>query len=261
MAIAKLKLINITSDLTNLDPVLAKFVSLHCLNPVLSSQFVERVHGLKPISEENPTEVTLTELSAIEKEFDIKIPADGTEINEYSPENMKTYISTTHQKLKDFVEKKKELQDQLEKHENALVQIRNIESMDISLDDLFSCRYIYARVGRLPKASIEKLDYYRTRPFIFNSFETEGEYSWCMYFTSPEYEREVDNIFSSLFFERIYIPDFVHGTPENAEAQLVKDVETIKKKTAKLQNEINGFLKKSEHELTDIKNELLFLAK
>lgn len=34
--------------------------------------------------------------------------------------------------------------------------------------------------------------------------------------TTQKYEGDVDNMFSSLYFERIRIPEFVHGTPEKA---------------------------------------------
>ena len=46
MAIAKLKLFTITSNLTNLDPVLERFVNLDCVHPVQASEFVDQVHGL-----------------------------------------------------------------------------------------------------------------------------------------------------------------------------------------------------------------------
>ena len=49
-----------------------------------------------------------------------------------------------------------------------LVQVRNIESIDLNLDDLFECRYIKIRFGRLPLDSVKKLQYYRNRPFVFN---------------------------------------------------------------------------------------------
>jgi len=261
MAIAKLKLINITAALTNLNPVLEKFVDLHCFHPISSGQFVDKVHGLKAISDDNPTGIILSELYDIEKEIGIEIKTVEVKTADHSLEKMRNYISTTHQKLKSLAQQKKEIQELLEKYQNAIVQVKNIESMDISLDDIFSCKYVYTRVGKLPTESIEKLNYYRFRPFIFNSFRTEKDYVWCMYFTFPEYEREVDNIFSSLFFERIHIPDFVHGVPETAESQLLKEVEVTKNEMANLQNDINSLFEASSQELTAIKSELLLLDK
>jgi V/A-type H+-transporting ATPase subunit I len=123
--------------------------------------------------------------------------------------------------------------------------VKNIESLDISLDDLFSCRYLNSRVGRLPLDSEEKLRFYNNRPFIWNSFSRDNNYSWGIYITSEEYEREVDNVFSSLYFERIHIPDFVHGTPEEAEENLVQEIASLKKDLKKLEESKKELLERT----------------
>ncbi|MBN2504020.1 MAG: V-type ATP synthase subunit I [Bacilli bacterium] len=259
MAIAKTKLVNITARLLDMDAVLEKFVDLHCFHPVASGQFVDRVHGLTSFSSENPCSIILNELVEIEREFGFCIPVVEVKTADHTLDKMRTYVSTTHSKLKSLVMQKKEIQELIKKYEDAEVQVRNIEEMDISLDDVFSCSYVYARVGRLPTESVEKLSYYRSRPFIFNSFTVDKNYSWCIYFTSHEYEREVDNIFSSLFFERIHIPDYVHGTPEDATVTLAKEIEVATKEMDKLQENINSVLAETNDELRNIKSELTFL--
>ena len=47
----------------------------------------------------------------------------------------------------------------------------------------------------------------------------------CLYITTSKYEGDVDNIFSSLYFERIRIPEFVHGTPERAKESLQEEID------------------------------------
>ncbi len=259
MAIAKTKLVNITAKLLEMDSVLERFVDLHCLHPVASGQFVDRVHGLTSFTSENPCSIVLNELTEIEREFGFCIPVQEVSRVDQSTEKMSAYVSNTHQKLKSLVTQKKDIQELIKKYEDAAVQVRNIQNMDISLDDVFSCRYVYARVGRLPTESVEKLSYYRSRPFIFNSFSVDKNYSWCIYFTSHEYEREVDNIFSSLFFERIHIPDFVHGTPEDATVALAREIEVARNEMDKLQEKISDLLAETNDELRIIKSELMFL--
>lgn len=259
MAIAKTKLVNITSDLTNLDPVLERFVGLSCFHPVLSSQIVESVHGLTSFTSENPCNTILNELLEIEKEFEYEIPSVSVTSIADTLDGMNQYVSTTHQTLKSLIAQKKDTLELIRKYQDALIQVKNIESLDISLDDVFSCDYVYARVGRLPTDSVEKLRFYRSRPFIFKSFSVDKNYSWCMYFTTNEYEREVDNIFSSLFFERIHIPDFVHGTPVNAEVALGNEIEVATNQLKGIQDEINGLFTKCDVEMGRIKGELYFL--
>ena len=49
-------------------------------------------------------------------------------------------------------------------------------------------------------------------------------YIWGAYFTTEEYESETDNIFAALFFERVWVPQDIRGTPreelEGAKARL-----------------------------------------
>ena len=50
MAIAKMKLINITADNEYLNDVLLKFVDLNYFHPEPASKFVDSVHGLTTLS-------------------------------------------------------------------------------------------------------------------------------------------------------------------------------------------------------------------
>ncbi len=261
MAIAKTRLVNITSSLDMLDKVLARFVELRCIHPVPSTQFVDKVHGLTSFSSDNPCNLVLKEIYEIEKEFDFDIEAIEVCQVDHTLDNMREYINSTHQKLIALLEQKKVTYELVKKYQDALIQVKNIESLDISLDDVFSCDYVVSRVGRLPMDSVEKLRFYRNRPFIFKSFNEDKNYSWCMYFTSNDYEREVDNIFSSLFFERIHIPDFVHGTPEDAEKKLIQEIETASTHLEKTKTSLFELLHESEHDMAIIKSELLLLDK
>ncbi|MBU1145259.1 MAG: V-type ATP synthase subunit I [Firmicutes bacterium] len=261
MAIAKTKLVNITSYLEHLDKVLENFVELRCFHPISSNQIVGQVHGLTSFRSDNPCNIVLNELLEIEKEYEFDIPVIEIKTIDYTLEKMTSYVSTTHVTLKNLVSQKKDTIELIRKYQDALIQVHNIESLDISLDDVFSCDYVFARVGRLPTDSVEKLKFYRTRPFIFKSFTIDKNYSWCMYFTTNEFEREVDNIFSSLFFERIHIPDFVHGTPEAATVTLAKEIEVAQTQLEKIQTSINALLSDSGKDMATIKSELLYLNK
>jgi len=259
MAIAKTRLVNITSNLNDLDRVLSRFVELNTIHPVLASEFTDKVHGLTTFSSENPCNVILKELTDMEEELDFQFPVREVCQVDHTLENMGTYIKTAHQKLVGLLEQKKVTLELVRKYQDALIQVKNIESLDISLDDVFSCDYVVSRVGRLPTDSVEKLKFYQSRPFIFKSFHEDKNYSWCMYFTSNEFEREVDNIFSSLFFERIHIPDFVHGTPEAAEVQLVREIEATTAQLEKVKVSLYELMNEYEDEFSAIKSELYLL--
>ena len=261
MALAKLNLFRITSNLTNLDAVLERFVNLQFVHPIGANKFVDQVHGLTSFESSNPCNIIFKEITDLEKENNFVIPVVDLSTLNYSFDTMKEYIHTTHAKLKKLTMHRNETQLLMKKYQDALTQVQNIETLDISLDDLFSCKYITARVGRLPLDSIEKLKYYENKPFIFKSFHETKTYCWCMYLATNKYEREIDNIFSSLFFDRIHIPDFVHGTPESAEVSLSMEIEVAGDSLKEIQKEIDMILQENIEHLSIVKGRLLFLNK
>lgn len=261
MAIAKLKLFNISSSNKNVDQILARFVEIDYIHPVLASEIVDTVHGLKSYSTDNPCNIILKEILDMEKENNITIPTKEVCSLDYSLENMREYIHTTHDQLLQLSNHKKDTEGLIKKYSDALRQVNNIENLNISLDDLFACEYISTRVGRIPLDSIEKLNFYNTKPFIFETFHVDRGYSWCIYMTPNDHEREIDNIFSSLFFDRIHIPEFVHGTPISAQATLKMEIEVAEQSLSEIEEDIERIINENMDRLIDIKNELLFLNK
>lgn len=245
MAKVKMKLVNIISDLEHLDEVLSRFIKLDNFHPELSSKIASSVHGLTTMKDENPYIKVREHIRDVGKNMGINITpvlvestsCDINKISEYG-----AYIEETQGRYNKLCEHVKEIEQLVREDEAALVQVKNIESLDVSLDDLFSCKYIVARVGSLPSDSMEKLKYHYKRPFIWNSFTEDRMSSTGIYITTNANEREVDNIFASLFFERTHIPDFVHGTPERAKENLQEEINSLKKSLQKLENQKEDLL-------------------
>lgn len=259
MGIAKIKLVDITSNTTNLDSVLTRFVELKDFHPVLASEIVERVHGSTSFVEDNPCQPLLQDLEEIEKKYELNLPDIILKDYNYNFNEMYDYMSGIKERLNNEVNHIKELQEFIRKYQDALIQVHNIENLDIPLDDLFACEFISIRFGRLPNDSVEKLRFFQSRPFVFKSFHHDVNNSWCMYYTTDEFKREVDNIFSSLFFERIHIPDFVHGKPKEAISALEEEIKQAQKMIDQYKADMYEITCGCSSRLACIKGELLFL--
>lgn len=259
MAISKMKLINITGDNEFLDDVLLRFVALDCFHPEPASKFVDSVHGLTSLSDENPIIDVLNYLNEVSSEMELDLPAKDIRNSTYDLEGMKAYVEKIYDKFQEGALVRKEIETVMQENKDALTQVRNIESIDLNLDDLFECKYIKIRFGRLPLDSIEKLQYYRNRPFVFKSFNSDDTYSWCLYITTSKFEGDVDNIFSSLYFERIRIPEFVHGTPGSAKESLQEEIDSNYIQLAHVLEVIENLKKECFEIFTDIKAELEFV--
>ena len=82
--------------------------------------------------------------------------------------------------------------------------------MHSDFQQLFSMKYVSVRIGKLPVDNLPKLDYYDEN-FFFVPFETGKSFCWGMYFVPERDKQRVDDIFHSMYFERIRIPSYVSG--------------------------------------------------
>ena len=178
MAIAKMKLINITGDNEYLNDVLLKFVDLDYFHPEPATKFVDSVHGLTTLVEENPIVEVLNHFKEVVSDMELDVPEKEMRSPDYDLDEIKAYIDDIHKRYLDGAIVQKDLETVIQENKDALIQVRNIESIDLNLDDLFECKYIKIRFGRLPLDSVEKLQYYRNRPFVFKSFSQDDTYSW-----------------------------------------------------------------------------------
>lgn len=256
----KLKLYSITGDLNDLDRALQIFVELSCVYPVKSDEFINRVHGLTSISAENTYKGMYEEIEEIEQEnsIDIKPHDYNGDIAKSDFKIKKDYCHTLHQSLTQQQLSIKDKTKLKNKYQDALTQVNSIMKLDVSLDDLFSCDYISIRFGKLPKDSLEILKIYDKKEIFFKLFEEEKNFYWCMYITVLKNKKEIDNIFSSLYFERIYISEFVHGTPENAIESMKKEIRQTEEELKKMKKELKELIALNIDELSKIKGYLLY---
>ncbi len=259
MAIAKMKLVNISAEKEYLDDVLLRFIDLDYFHPEPAVKFIDTVHGLTSMDEENPVTEVLSRFKEICSDMDLDMPNIAMRDKDYDLNKMKNYMEDVYQRYSDAKRVGDDLQKVIQENKDALVTVKNIESIDLNLDDLFDCKYVKFRFGRLPLDSVEKLRYYRNRPFAFKSFSKDAAYSWCIYVTTEKYEGDVDNVFSSLYFERIHIPDFVHGTPERAAETLLDEIENDEKQILHVEDVIKKIKDECREEMAKIKGELEFL--
>ena len=156
MAITKMRLMNIITDKQHLEEMLLRFSTLDNFHPELANKIVDRVSGLAVLNDANPYADLLSKVSELCAEMDltlVKKPIDSYFINLDETNKM---INEIKAKFDQIHEIKKELQTVIEENKMAVIQVKNVSAMNINFDDLFSCRYLKIRVGRMPKQSVDK---------------------------------------------------------------------------------------------------------
>ena len=78
----------------------------------------------------------------------------------------------------------------------------------------------------MPAENIDKLQYYGDQEFLLKIFHKDVKETYCCYITTLKHAPKIDNIFSSLYFKQIQIPNFVHGTASEALSMLKEKKQT-----------------------------------
>ena len=185
MAIAKMKLINMSGDLNELQQVLARFAKLDFFHPELASKIISQVHGATILEDESKILDDYHHFREIKEAMKIETTHVDSQTNK-SIKEMFQNIESVYEKFKVAHSVRKEILQVIQENKDALVQLDHIASMNLNLDELFACKYIKVRFGRLPLDSVKKLTYYESHPFLFKSFQEDDTYSWCFYLTSEK---------------------------------------------------------------------------
>jgi len=261
MAKQKMKLVNIIAPMDDVQKVLECITEFPCIQLVEADKIVQSVKGSKSLSSKDIATPLLQELIEIEKECHASFQPSKIEGINDTFDDISQEINDVHRQIHAFNEDLSMLESLYTKYNDAKKHVGYLETLNVSLDDIFECDYVNARIGKLPLDSVAKLEYYHNTPFIFKSFAEDSESSWCMYFSTNGFERAVDNIFSSLLFERVYIPDFVHGTPAQALSMLEQELATTSNQIDKTKKLLDLYLEKHQIIINRMKSELEVMKK
>lgn len=247
MAIAKMRLVNIISSKRHLEDVLLRFSKLDNFHPEVASKIIEKVQGLQALNEESPYEEVLRSLEDIANALGVTLETSQcNDLAHFDLDEVKSYVRTLSEQAEMFTRFIDELEIVQKEDTEAVAILEHINASDFNFDDLFSCRYIKVRFGTLPIDSKKLLEGHRDdEGFAFIAFNEDKTNCWCAYLTTPEYEAEVDNMFSALHFERIKIPEFIHGTPDEARSIMSEELAKDKEHIASIQERKQKFA--SEH--------------
>lgn len=266
MAIEKMRLVNLMADKEQLDDVLYEFVHLDNFHPQLASTIAQAVPDAVLLNQRNPYAESLAMIREAAALMNYELKEQEMDYHQ-SSKGVNQQLISLKEEYQKSLKVKETLEQVIAENKDALLQLEHLEGLGFSIDELFMTRYLKVRLGRLPIANVDKLKYYGNHPFLFRSLHTDHVYSWCMYMTTPAYEGEVDNIFSSLYFERIHLPSFVHGEPGKAMENLRREIEDDEKQLEHvnqvLQQRFNESISKLEeaYSLLMMKNRMFHARK
>ena len=238
MAIEKMRLANIVGNLPDLDETLLRCIESKVFSPEMSVNTLDKSSGFTALTGENRYAAPLKQLYDLAEDVHatlapVEVPKDFT--CDRAAEEVGRICSSTES----LAAEQRQLKDQISQHEQALVQLKHLTSLNANFDDLFSMSYVKVRFGRLPADSYPKLAFYDNKTFFFFAFDHDDEYYWGVYFVPVTKVTVIDDLFKSLYFERTRLPDYVHGTPESSLKSLTEMLDGEKKRMTEVSDELS----------------------
>ncbi|MBP0979227.1 MAG: V-type ATP synthase subunit I [Oscillospiraceae bacterium] len=180
--------------------------------------------------------------------------------NNIEIENIDVRIDELKSKVEYLLKEKSLHEKKISEYTSVLTQLQNIDNANIDFDDLFSCKYLKIRFGRLPKESYEKLKLFDSEEFVFVSFKIDHNYSLCLYITPCYISKKIDEMFNSLFFERIRIPVYAHGTPDSTKHYVKDQINKYESALKNINLEIKNLKTKIEKDFSKIYFKIKFFS-
>ena len=215
MSIKKTFLYTISFQKNNLIDILQLLETRNDLYPVLGSEVISNVKGVKLLDKSHPYDPILEDLEYIKEHIHYKMVGTGNRCCEPTP-SMYDEIEMVKKEVEKIQAAKTQLNDELLENMNVLAVLEKLKEGNVNIDDLQNTKYVTTRIGKLSIKQKRKLKYYREHRFVFTEVTRDEKVIWGMYTALNQDILKIDNVFAALEFEVIKIPDFVHGTMEEA---------------------------------------------
>jgi V/A-type H+-transporting ATPase subunit I len=260
MAVLKMKFINIVGPKNKFDQFVMDHIIENNIHLENAMSILDNVKGLYPYLEDNPYENLMKKAQEAMEYINFSFEYNSKLRCEDSIEQLEQYITSINEQLKDFIEKKAEIEKRISEDRQIVKQLKPMKDIDVELEKLFNFRFIKFRFGRLPRDSYKKLEMYLANiEAFFIPVLHETDYVWGIYFT-PEISREkIDSVFSSLYFERIRISGRVSGTPAQALEQMDKEIRQLEKQLRDANHQLNEYIQKEKDKFIKAYNTIRYL--
>lgn len=265
MAIEKMTFIDIKGGADYLDEVLIRCARSGVFQPENAARLSEYSVGAATLLR-NPYGALQIKIGEIASQLGIALTyRDGGGVTDSQPapesfvEQIHAYLDNLRKEYPGYFERRQKVNDEVVSYTAALEMLRHVEAPDINFDRLWENRFLKIRFGRLPEKNVAKLAVYDDKPYEFYQLDTGMGYTWCLYVTAGEYRDEVDTMFHTLGFERLRIPDYVHGTAIDAVTFIQEGLVEEREQLRESVRQIEAFVERERDRFLEVYTRVKFL--
>ena len=228
--IEKMKFLSITGPKADIDRVVNTYLSKYEIHLENALSELTTVQNLTPFLEINPYKEALNTANLFCEELNsfatdtVKAETAQAAAQTMDVETALDTIRRIQTDYQDLNKKRSDLENQLTTVDESLRVIRPFRNLDFDIYSILKFRFIRFRFGRIGKEYYQKFEryIYDNLDTIFIKCDEDDQYIWGMYFVPEPESQKVKAVYSSMHFEKIYMPDSYEGTAREAFEQLAQ---------------------------------------
>ena len=248
MSVSSVKIVSIIGVLDHLDDVINFCGKTESFQPDDALSFYSNTKKFSSLAQVNPFTQSLQALRDAVIDIDKKLKIYDTRATNITKKQIEKYTNGFIERSEGLVSKKNDLKDEISKLVKEKSELEHFISLNIDLEEVFKCKFVKIRFGRIPRETFHKLNDYKDNPYVM-FFETsiDETHHWGMYCAPADHVEEVDNIFSSLYFERLIVTS-LDDTPEHGISIIDEKLSSLQSKLNEVNNLIDEFWEKEQSE-------------
>lgn len=247
--IVRMKFLSITGPREDIDRVVSEYLSRYEIHLENAMSELQTVRNLRPFMEINPYREWISRIDGFLEEMGIKEAAAPK--GSISLEKALDTVKALDGLVNEYALKKTELMEEREKKESSLSKLEPFREFPYDLERVMNFQFIRYRFGRISRLYINKLRSYVDEEIdtVFYRCNEDEQYIWGIYFVPESELRRVDAVYSSLHFERYYLPNEYAGVPMEVYERMRQEIREIDEKIQECNDKICQVLEKSKNEL------------
>ena len=248
--IEKMKFISISGPKGDIDRVGETYLSRYEIQLENALTELKTVQDLIPYVESNPYREEYTKASEF---LSFLEQGTGLKPERISYEKAADILYEVDEKMTELRRKRNEQEELLEHLKDALKKIEPYRSINYDVPTLLHFKYIKFRFGKISREYYNKFEkyVYDDLDTVFIKGYTDKDYVWGIYFVPASSAHKIDAVYTSMHFERFYLPDEYQGTPEEAYSTLLGRIDDTSFHISNLNEQINSLLRDHRQDLFD----------
>lgn len=254
--IVDMKFLTITGPKDEIDRVTEQYISKYEIHLENALSELKDVQKLRPFVSANPYKEPYNKILSYEKYMHFN--KTGSNNNAWDFDSAIQLLDEADKKYREIEEQKNELTTQLDRLNNTATSIYPFRVLEYNINAILDLKFIKYSFGRLPAVQYEKFVklMYDELDVIFVKCEENSGFVWGVYFAPKTQFSRIEAIFSSLHFEKTYIPHEYDGTPFEVYTHIQKQIQTYRTEIESLDKKFADFIQSRISEFSSAKTHL-----